>query len=158
MRSSGRQGVIEPVTGFDNLGDIHSGDLNQGKGVSTSQLQRVTVSPFQGDRDVRADAEDAAGRSTLGNIAAHAMSKTRSGAGSSLGVWAVLFVLLVLVKIVTEKAGEASEFATVRIGLENWFVVGALALTFGYVFKVGAALLPSTGRAAMAIREFAGAS
>lgn len=153
---SGRTGTPEPITGVDDLGLIHRGDLQQGAGVSTAQLGRVTVSPFGDDRAARSDAHDAAGKSAFQNIVENALNKKRSG-GGSLGVWLVFLVLLVLVKYFAEKSGEASEFSSVRIGLENWFVVGALSLTFAYMFKVGSALLPNTGWAAP-VREFAGAS
>ena len=54
----------------------------------------------------------------------------------SPGVWAIAIGLLVLVKFVTEKAGDKSEFASIRIGLESWFVVGLMSATFIYVMKI----------------------
>jgi hypothetical protein len=154
---SGRMGTVEPELLANTLGDIHHGDLNQGDGVSSQQLGRVGIEIGDDTRDRKADAREAAGKSATENFLDNVMGKKRSG-GGSLGIWIVAIALLVMVKIVSEKAGEAGEFSTVRIGLENWFIVGALALTFGYVFKVSAALLPSNSKIAQSIREFAGAS
>ena len=94
----------EPITGYDDLGDIHSGDLQQGDGVSTSQLSRVTVSPFSSDRAAKSDAIDTMGKSTLQNLADHLRGKKSSG--GSLGVLLVVVVLLFIVKMVSEKAGD----------------------------------------------------
>lgn len=122
------QGVPEP----DLLGNIHSGDLTQGSGVSTVQLQNPNV-PLNPTKTIN------------GSIFLQ-----------SPLVWAMAIALLIIVKLVAENAGQKSEFSSVRVGLENWFVVGVLAATFIYALKTSAALLPSSANWAMVIRQFAG--
>jgi uncharacterized membrane protein len=106
------------------------------------------------------DARDRAGKSEHQNFMDNVTGKggKHTGSGSSLMVWVVIALVLIAVKMVSEKAGEAREFATVRIGLENWFIVTGLAATGLYVLHVGSALIPSKGKFAQAFREFAGAT
>ncbi len=100
------------------LGEPQSGDFSQGNGVSTSQLQNPNV-----------------------QIAEH-----RSGIASgpvfvqSPMIFVLIVVLLIIVKVLSEKAGEAGEFRTVRIGLENFLIVGLLASLFIYSMKLTSAV------------------
>lgn len=112
------------------LGDPHMGDVDQGVGVSTSQMANV-------------------------NVAIGEARPIASGPPlmQSPGVWIFIALLLVGVKYLSESAGEKSEFATTRIGLENWFINGSMAATFFYVTKIGATLLPVPG----AVKQFFGA-
>jgi hypothetical protein len=127
-------GIVEP----DELGEIHSGDVNQGDGVSTGQLGNVNV-PLNGAHDQHQRKVASSNPLTQSPL-----------------VWAVVVGCLVLVKYLTEKAGDKSEFSTIRIGLENWFIGGLIAATFIFVLKVCAALNPSDAPWAMAVRQFAG--
>lgn len=99
------------------LGQPQQGDFDQGAGVSTSQLANPNV-----------------------QIAEH-----RTGLASgpvfvqSPMIWVIIAVVLVVIKVLTEKAGEAGEFRTVRIGLENFLIVGLLASLFIYAAKFASA-------------------
>jgi hypothetical protein len=95
------------------LGEPHPGDQDQGVGVSTSQLQNPNVS--------LASTKNATGA---------------TGFFQSPAMWVFLAVLLVVVKFVAEKAGKREEFATVRIGLENWFLVGTMAALYFFAAKL----------------------
>lgn len=151
----GRTGRVEPITQADTLGDIHSGDLQQGRGISTSQAGRVGLATGGGNRDAAADMAQGASQGVGANLWQTLTGQKRSG-GTSLTVWLVFLGLLILIKCVAERAGEKSEFASVRIGLENWFVVGGLAATFLYAAKMGSALLPWRNGIVSAIQEFFG--
>lgn len=151
----GMMGVTEPeepITGYDDLGDIHSGDLQQGDGVSTSQLSRVTVSPFGGDRAHKADQADIASKSGLENFVDNL--KGNKNSGGSLGVLFAVIAGLWIIKVLIEKAGEEREFATTRIGLENFTFNGAMAMVFFYIVTVIVSLWPTHGKIMTAIREF----
>jgi len=100
------------------LGEPQSGDQEMGVGVSTSQLQNPNVS-----------------------------LPTKTAVPLATGMWQwpatfiIIAVLLILGKVITEKAGKDSEFATVRIGLENFWVVGSLSVLFIFAMKMSAYLL-----------------
>jgi hypothetical protein len=94
------------------LGEPTSGDFDMGAGVSTSQLQNPNVS-LKSSKQNNAPAWQ-----------------------QSPGAWVMLLVLLVVCKLIAERAGKESEFATVRIGLENWLLVGLMAATFIYAGKM----------------------
>lgn len=151
----GMMGVAEPeepITGYDDLGDIHPGDLQQGSGVSTSQLGRVTVSPFEGDRGRRSDVHDIASSGTFENIVRTVTGKRNSGI--SLLALGIVLVLLFVIKYVSEKAGEEREFATMRIGLEN-ITINTLSVLVGlYLLTIGLSLWPTHGPIVTAFREF----
>lgn len=99
------------------LGEPHSGDFSLGEGTSTSQLQNPNISL-------------AANRAGSG-ISGPALLQ------SPLMV-AIIIALLVGVKLTTEKAGERSEFSTVRIGLENLFIVGTMAALWIFGNRIAA--------------------
>lgn len=95
------------------LGDAHTGDFDMGAGVSTSQLQNPSVT----------------------------LNQTKGGTGAagffqSPTIWVLIIVVLVITKLLAEKAGKGDEFKTVKIGLENWFIVGALAATWIFAWKM----------------------
>lgn len=93
------------------LGEPQQGDFSQGAGVSTSQLQNPNV-----------------------QIIEHHAPAGPVWVQSPM-IFLVIAIILVVVKVLTEKAGEAGEFRTVRIGLENFFIVGLLAALFIYAAK-----------------------
>jgi hypothetical protein len=150
---SGRTGTVEP----DLLGDIHSGDLQQGRGVSTSQLGRVTVGLSGGDWEgppgYTADDYDAIARARASNSTLQNVIDTFR---SSPAVWLTVIAILVIIKWLAEKDGKASEFSTVRIGAENIVLVTLMAMVGTFVIKTSVALVPSDGPTAMAVREFVG--
>lgn len=100
------------------LGLGRVGDFEQGAGESTASLQNPNVS-----------------------IVASKESKLASGPPflQSPMVWIVGVSILVIVKVLSEKAGDAGEFRTVKIGLENFFIVGLLASLFIYAAKFASA-------------------
>lgn len=130
----GYTGIVDPDE--LTLNDPHSGDFQQGSGVSTAQISNVNVGP----------SED------------HPANLRGSIFTQSPAVLLTLIAILIIVKMVAENAGQKSEFSSVRVGLENWFVVTLLAVTGIYVFKTSVALIPSSARWAMALRQFAGLS
>lgn len=93
------------------LGEPTQGSFDMGSGVSTSQLQNPNVSI--------------------------ASSKQNNAPAwqQSPGAWVLLVVLLIICKLVAERA-KPSEFSSVRIGLENWLLVGLMAATFIYAGKI----------------------
>ena len=117
------------------LGSPTSGDFSQGHGVSTSQLANPNVTLEEN----------------------HPQLASGPAWTQSPGVWVVVVVILIATKLITEKGGEKSEFASVRIGFESWFVVGLLAASFIYAGKVGTATLRATGGPIGAIKQFFGA-
>lgn len=126
-----------PLAYEEWLGEPNSGDFDQGAGTSTSQLQNpnVTIPKNQ--------------------------AKAVPGAPwqQSPGFWIMLFLLLAGTKIIIEKAGEKSEFASVRIGLENWWIVGVLAATFIFANRISSYLLKSyfpTNQLVIAYNQFFG--
>jgi hypothetical protein len=98
------------------LGDPSAGDFDMGAGVSSSQLQNPNVS--------------LSGR----------QKPTTGAPGLGMYTFAFAIVLLVVVKIVAERAGNAEEFRTVRVGLENFFVVGTMAALWFFAIKMVAYL------------------
>lgn len=118
------------------LGEPEAGSFNMGGGISTPALANPNVSLEESSKN-------------KGKISGGLLMQ-------SPGVWIVVVVLLIAVKLIAEKAGEKSEFASVRVGLENWFVVGLLAVTFLYVFKTSVALLPGNSNMVKAIKQFGG--
>lgn len=94
------------------LGDPSSGDIDQGQGVSTSQLQNPNIS------------------------LAPARAKQAGSPGLGFYTWGFALVLLIVVKVVAERAGNAEEFRTVRVGLENFFIVGTMAALWFFGLKV----------------------
>lgn len=142
----GRTGTVEPTP--DLLGENHPGDYQQGVDVSTSQLGNVNVSLTEEGHRSKNRAKRVASQSTWENFV--------DNIRGSLGAWLCAIVALVVVKVLSEKAGDKSEFSTVRIGLENWFIVGLLAITFIFSAKVGIGLVPSDSSFWEAIREFVG--
>lgn len=93
------------------LGDPQEGSFDQGRGVSISQLQNPNVS-----------------LNTTKQNNAPAWQQ-------SPGAWVLLIVLLIVCKLVAERA-KPSEFSSVRVGLENWLLVGLMAATFIYAGKI----------------------
>jgi hypothetical protein len=149
-----RVGIVEPLEA-DTLGNIEPGDLQQGSGLSTSQLGRVTISRNDDMRQAGRAAGEAMGKSGLQNAGEALMGKKVHG-GSSLMIFGIIVGLLLLIRFVAEKAGERSEFASVRIGLENLAVVGLLATIWIYGEKIAVALLPWDNSFTDALREFVG--
>lgn len=125
----------------DTLGDIHPGDLNMGAGVSTSQLANPNVPITEPELEATKDAR---------------VGRQHSLIMESPGIWAVAIVLLILTKIVAEGAGNKAEFATVRIGLENLFVVGTMAAIWFFILKGSAALISGNNWFTAAFKQFAG--
>ncbi len=101
-----------PLAVAEYLGDPQTGDFDMGAGLSTSQLQNPNVA-----------------------LPAPASLPQATGWFQSPAVLGLVVILLILVKILSEKAGSADEFRTVRVGFENWFIVGALAATWIFVWK-----------------------
>jgi hypothetical protein len=95
------------------LGDPNAGDFDMGVGQSTSQLQNPNV-----------------------NITANATAKAVGAPGLGLYTWLFAFGLLVAVKLVSENAGKAEEFRTVRVGLENLFLVGTMSALWFMALKL----------------------
>lgn len=93
------------------LGEPVSGSFDMGNGPSISSLQNPNVSLNQTKQN---------------NAPAWQQSP---------GAWVLLIVLLVVCKLVAERA-KPSEFSSVRIGLENWLLVGLMAATFIYAGKI----------------------
>jgi len=106
-------GEYVPLREEQYLGDPSSGDFGQGEGLSTSQLQNPNVS--------------------LPNAAT---KKTVGAPGLGLYTWLFAVGLLIAVKLVSERAGKAEEFRTVRVGLENLFLVGTMAALWFFVLKL----------------------
>ena len=93
------------------LGEPGQGSFDMGVGISDSQKQNPNVSLNAGKQD---------------NSPAWQQSP---------GAWILLVVLLVVCKLVAERA-KPSEFSSVRVGLENWVLVGLMAATFIYAGKI----------------------
>lgn len=131
---AGYSGIVDPneIT----LNDPSSGDFSQGDGVATQQKANVNVEPHE-DHPARMDG---------------------SFLTQSPLMWLTLVAILIAVKFMAERAGQKAEFSSVRVGLENWFVVTLLAITGIYVFKTSVALIPSDARWAMSLRQLAGMS
>jgi len=94
------------------LGLPRQGDFDQGVGTSTSQLMNPNVS----------------------------LASTRAIASGppwqqSLLTFGIILLVLAVIKVVTERGGEKSEFATSRIGIENWLVNGLMVALFFYATK-----------------------
>jgi hypothetical protein len=107
-------GEYVPLRDEQWLGDPSAGDFDQGVGTSTSQLQNPNV-----------------------NLAATSAGATAVGPkGLGLYTWLFALGLLVAVKLVSEKAGKAEEFRTVRVGLENLFLVGTMSALWFFVIKL----------------------
>ncbi len=108
-------GTVTQLRDEQWLGDPNDGDINQGVGFSTSQLQNPNVS-----------------------IPSNAVSKAAGAPGLGVYTWLFAFGLLVLVKFVSERAGKDEEFRTVRIGLENIFIVGTMSALWFFALKIAA--------------------
>lgn len=121
------------------LNDLEPGDLVQGGGISTQEKANVNSLPG-------------------GNSPGRAYSATTPGLLQSPVFWLTTVFILILIKVMAEKAGSGEEFRSVRVGLENWVVVGLLAVTFIYAFKASVAFIPSGAGWAMGLRQFAGLS
>ena len=149
-----RTGTVEPELYADTLGNIEPGDLQQGVGISTSQLGRVGISRADTDRSQSHAVTDAAGKTGLQNVG-EAITGQKDH-GTSLMVVGVFILLLALVKYVTEKAGDKGEFASVRVGFENLFIIGTMASLWIYGEKIAVALLPWNNAFVRALKEFVG--
>lgn len=113
------------------LGAPHSGDFEQGTGVSTAQLANPNT-------DLASTRPIATGPAWM----------------QSPGVWAIALLALIGLKLLMEKGGEKSEFSSIRIGAESWVVIGLMSVTFLYAFRVSmAAWTNGPG----ALKQFAGA-
>jgi hypothetical protein len=66
----------------------------------------------------------------------------------------MIIVLLIIIKLLAEKAGKASEFSTVRVGFENLFLVTLMAAIGFYALKVGVNVVSATPTA---LKQFVGA-
>ena len=106
-------GEYVPLRDEQTSGDPSSGDFEQGVGLSTSQLQNPNVSLAS------SSAKAAVGKPGLG-----------------LYTWLFALGLLIAVKLVSERAGKAEEFRTVRVGLENLFLVGTMAALWFFCLKL----------------------
>lgn len=122
-----------------DLNDITPGDLQQGAGVSTQEKSNVNTLP-------------------AGNSPGTTFALTTPPLLQSPVFWATAVALLIAIKWLAERTGKGDEFKSVRIGLENWFVVGLLAVTFIYAFKFSVSFIPSSDGWAMGLRQFAGLS
>jgi hypothetical protein len=130
-------GIVSPDE--IELNDITPGDLIQGGGESTQEKANVNSMPG-------------------GNSPGKAFAATTPGLLQSPIFWITAVALLIFIKMLAERAGESEEFRTVRIGLENWMIVGLLAVTFIYAFKTSVSFIPSGAGWAMGLRQFAGLS
>jgi hypothetical protein len=99
------------------LGEPQSGDINQGAGVSTSQLQNPNVSLPTGANKLA----------------------TLSGPVTSPWIWVIVIGILILTRVIHEKGGGTS--ATVSIGLDSLWRVGLLAMVWFYGAKVALPLV-----------------
>ncbi len=99
------------------LGDHRVGDFEQGQGISSAGLANPNI--------------------TL--PALHPGLASGPAFTQSPGIWVLVVAFLVIVKIVSEKAGEAGEFATVKIGLENFLIIGLISSLFIYSAKFASA-------------------
>lgn len=110
-------GEYVPLREEQFLGDPSQGDVEQGVGYSTSQLQNP-------------------------NISLSSSAKVSTGPpGLGFGTWAFIVALLILCKVVAERAGNPEEFRSVRVGLENFWVVGTMSALFIFALKMVAYLL-----------------
>lgn len=100
-----------PLAQEEWLGEPTQGSFDMGTGVSVSQLQNPNVGIAQ-TRQNNAPAWQ-----------------------QSPGAWVLLVVLLIVCKLVAERA-KPSEFSSVRVGLENWVLIGLMAATFIYAGKI----------------------
>lgn len=114
--------------GEDYRGEPTQGEFEQGSGVATQQLQNPNVT--------------------------RAQSHVPTGPwySQSPGVWVALAAFLFAFALIHRS--HTDEYKRVRIGLENWWVVGLLAATFIYVFKTGTAAVAGVPAP---IRQFFGA-
>ncbi len=110
-------------------GEPHAGDFDMGSGFSTSQLQNP-------------------------NTHVPASTTVAPGPIQSPAIWGMIIVLLIIIKLLAEKAGKASEFSTVRVGFENLFLVTLMAAIGFYALKVGVNVVSATPTA---LKQFVGA-
>lgn len=110
------------------LGDPQQGTFEQGNGVATQQLQNPNV--------------------TLAGAKAPAAGSFQK----LLMVLGVAFAILVGLAFIHRQ--HADEYKRVRIGLENWFVVGLMAATWIFIFKTG---VTATANAPAPVKQFFGA-
>jgi hypothetical protein len=104
-------GEYVPLRDEQFLGEPSSGDFEMGVGTSTSQLQNPNVN--------LKTAKAAVGSPGLG-----------------LYTWGTIAVLLIAIKLISEKAGKAEEFRTVRVGLENFALVTLMSALGFFVLKL----------------------
>lgn len=109
------------------LGDPQVGSFSMGDGVSTQQLQNPNVSIHENTRIA----------------SGHPWSQ-------SLGVLAVVILVLVVLEAIIRKSGEGG--ARMRVGVENSFLAALMVAVWFYIFKTSAPLLPVPG----AVKQFVG--
>ena len=115
-----------PLIDFSTANLPHSGDFSPGQGLSTSSSTNENVLAALGQDEY------------VGNVIAPQANGTL--AGHPVAAWLGVILLIIVLKFVAEKNGEAGAFSNVRVGFFNIAVItlsSLIGLTFlKWVFGV----------------------